>query len=536
MLIVRRRVAFVLAVLGLLALPISTPAFAAEKDAAIVVDGATGKVLYERNADSPRYPASLTKMMTLYLLFEALERGTVTMETRITASKHAVNQEPTKLDVAAGDSIPVDIAIRAIVVRSANDVAVMIAEALGGSEEEFAAMMTRKARALGMTNTRFRNASGLPEAGQMTTARDLALLGRHLAYDFPQYYHYFSLDGFSYAGRNYVTHDNLLAQFDGADGIKTGYTRISGFNLVTSVVRANHHVVGVVMGGRTAHERDQEMMWMLAQVFGQAEHNLVALSDTNVPWHAGAGQRTNPFGAGATATVVAAAEPPRPAAPQPRTAPAEAPPPVIVAQVLPKPAAEDDRIGELIASIDDEDRAEAISRGPQGPPRRAPVPVANPRQGIQLARANAPPVAAPQPKPRRPTQLATLTWHRGAQPIEEGDIGDNPIPQPRIAPRVAPKPAVATVPRPPADSGQRRWAVQIGAFADQGQAQTQLAVYAERSMDVVGQARRIVTPFNGADGRKLFRARFGSFAESEAREVCRRMTQRGQTCFATASN
>ena len=353
--------------LGLLALPISTPAFAAEKDAAIVVDGATGKVLYERNADSPRYPASLTKMMTLYLLFEALERGTVNMETRITASKHAVNQEPTKLDVDAGDSIPVDIAIKAVVVRSANDVAVMIAEALGGSEEEFAAMMTRKARALGMTNTRFRNASGLPEAGQMTTARDLALLGRHLAYDFPQYYHYFSLDGFSYAGRDYTTHDNLLAQFDGADGIKTGYTRISGFNLVTSVVRSNHHVVGVVMGGRTAHERDAEMMWMLSQVFGQADHNLVALADTNVPWHAGAGPRSNPFGAGATPTVVAAAEAPRarPTTPQPRPV-AEAPPPVIVMQVLPKPPAEDDRIGALIASIDDEDRAETISRGPQG--------------------------------------------------------------------------------------------------------------------------------------------------------------------------
>ena len=418
---VRRGVAVFGALLGLF-LALSTPALAAEKDAAIAVDGVTGRVLYERSADALRYPASLTKMMTLYLLFEALERGTVSMDTQIVASRHAANQEPTKLDVPAGRSISVDLAIRAITVRSANDVAVMIAEALGGSESQFAVMMTRKARALGMTHTTFRNASGLPEAGQMTTARDLALLGRHIAYDFPQYYRYFALDGFDYAGRHYNTHDNLIGQFDGTDGIKTGYTRISGFNLVTSVVRDGHHVVGVVMGGRTAHERDDEMMWMLAQVIKQAEHGQVQLAAANVPWHAGAGPKTDPFGRGQAAVAVAALTPrhapasppvptpapaPAPAAPpvvMASAAAAETPPPQIVIQQLPvrqppevtRPtrSPEDDRIGQLIANVDDEDRAESISRGP---PRRAPVPVANPHQ---RHRAGARPGACRAERPR----------------------------------------------------------------------------------------------------------------------------------------
>ena len=554
--------------LGLAALLSSAPvARAAEKDAAIVVDGVTGKVLYERNADALRYPASLTKMMTLYLLFEALERGDVTMNTRITASKHAANQEPTKLDVDRGDSITVDLAIRAIAVLSANDVAVMVAEHLGGSESDFAAMMTRKARALGMYNTRFRNASGLPEAGQMTTARDLALLGRHLAYDFPQYYRYFSLDGFDYAGRHHPSHDNLLGAFDGADGIKTGYTRISGFNLVTSVVRDGHHLVGVVMGGRTAHERDEEMMWMLAQVYKQSEHGQVQLAAANVPWHPGGGTKSDPFGRGGHAVVVAAAKPaPTPPVPQPLPAQPAAQPqaPIVIASlpvrspadnaaatnaatqasspvvVLPmhKPpsSAEDDRIAALIAASNssDEEHAETISRGP---PQRAPVPIASPHQPMRVARAEVPapmvptPSVRPQPKPGSMRQASLGSRAAERTPLEEGDIGDGSLP------RSHQKPAdrVAPAPKPSAADASHRWMVQIGAFADEGQAKTQLAAYAERSGDVLRRARRVVTPFNGANGHTMYRARFGSFAENEAREVCRRITQRGQTCFAIST-
>src|SRR6266852_5685577 len=180
-----------------------------EKDAAIVVDGATGKVIYARNPDAIRYPASLTKMMTLYLLFDALEKGTIALDTPLIVSSHAVEQQPTKLSVPLGSSIPVETAIKALTVLSANDVAVVIAEALsGGSESAFASMMTEKAHQLGMTHTNFHNASGLPDLEQLTTARDMALLGRHLAYDFPQFYHYFSTPSFTYGGRAFGSHDN----------------------------------------------------------------------------------------------------------------------------------------------------------------------------------------------------------------------------------------------------------------------------------------------------------------------------------------
>ena len=218
------------------------------KDAALIVDGPTGKVLYARNEAAERHPASLTKMMTLYLLFDALKNGQLTMATPLTFSAHAAAQQATNLHLSAGDTITVDTAIRAIVVRSANDVAVAIAEALGGTESHFAEMMTAKARAIGMRDTFFHNASGLPDPLQITTAKDLAVLARHLAYDDLQYFHYFATRDFVYRGVHYVGHDNLLGRYDGADGMKTGYTNASGFNLVSSVVRGNTHIIGVVMG------------------------------------------------------------------------------------------------------------------------------------------------------------------------------------------------------------------------------------------------------------------------------------------------
>ncbi|MEI9932396.1 MAG: D-alanyl-D-alanine carboxypeptidase family protein [Rhizomicrobium sp.] len=220
------------------------------KDAALVVDGATGKILYARNATAERHPASLTKMMTLYLLFEALRKGEVMMNTNLPVSAHAAAQKPTKLNLRPGDMIPVNSAIEAIVVRSANDVAVTVAEGLGGTESHFAEMMTAKARQLGMRNTFYHNASGLPDPLQISTAEDLAVLAHHLAYDFPQYFHYFGIPGFSYRGITYPTHDNLIGRYQGADGIKTGYTGASGFNLVSSVVRGRNHIIAVVDGWR----------------------------------------------------------------------------------------------------------------------------------------------------------------------------------------------------------------------------------------------------------------------------------------------
>src|ERR1700761_6989926 len=255
-----------------------------QKDAALVVDGATGKVLYARNETAERHPASLTKMMTLYLLFDALKTGKVTMQTQMPVSWHASVQRPTKLGLRPGQTIEVDTAIRAVVIRSANDVAVVIAEALGGTESHFAEMMTERARQIGMKETNFHNASGLPDPLQITTASDLAVLARHLAYDHPQYFSYFGLSGFNYKGAWTPTHDNLIGRYEGADGIKTGYTGASGFNLVSSVTRGANHVIAVVMGGRTAVRRDLEMVRLLDQTFTQIAANPAMVASRTVPW------------------------------------------------------------------------------------------------------------------------------------------------------------------------------------------------------------------------------------------------------------
>ena len=254
------------------------------RDAALVVDGKSGEVLYERNAAAERHPASLTKMMTLYLLFEALKAHQLSLQSQITISRHAAAQLKVNLALSPGMTMSVETAIKAVIVRSANDVAVAIAEAVGGTEGHFAQMMTAKARALGMRNTFYHNASGLPDALQVTTASDLATLARHLAYDFPQYYPYFATPSFGYHGATYYTHDNLLWRFQGTDGIKTGYTNASGFNLVSSVVRDGAHVIAVVMGGNTARQRDDEMVRLLATTFVRVKANPTLISHDGVPW------------------------------------------------------------------------------------------------------------------------------------------------------------------------------------------------------------------------------------------------------------
>ncbi|MEP9388124.1 D-alanyl-D-alanine carboxypeptidase [Mesorhizobium sp. KR9-304] len=247
----------------LLALAVSgaavAPSHASAKYAAIVVDANTGKTLFSSSADAPRYPASLTKMMTLYLTFEALASGELKPSTKISFSKNAAAEPPTKLGVKAGGSITVETAIYSLVTKSANDAATALAEKLGGSEDGFARQMTAKARQLGMTGTIFRNAHGLPNPAQRSTARDMATLGIALREHFPQYYSYFSTRSFKYGKQRLANHNRLLGRVKGVDGIKTGYTRASGFNLVSSVSDGNRRIVAVVMGGQTAKSRDAHM-------------------------------------------------------------------------------------------------------------------------------------------------------------------------------------------------------------------------------------------------------------------------------------
>ncbi|WP_337998526.1 D-alanyl-D-alanine carboxypeptidase [Halomonas sp. HAL1] len=238
--------------------------------AGIVVDLDNGEVLYAENIDDQRYPASLTKMMTLYLTFEALEAGTLRLDQPLPVSRFAAAKPAVKLWLAAGSSIPVDTAIRALAVRSANDVAAVVAEALGGSEARFAQMMTTKARELGMHATTFRNASGLPDDGQVTTARDMLTLSVRVMQDFPQYYHYFGLQEFTYRGTRHTSHNRLVRDYPGADGLKTGFIRASGFNVATTAVRGNRRLVAVVMGGFSSQSRDTHMANLLDRSFLRA--------------------------------------------------------------------------------------------------------------------------------------------------------------------------------------------------------------------------------------------------------------------------
>jgi D-alanyl-D-alanine carboxypeptidase len=425
------------------------------KDAAMIIDGETGKVLYSRHADLERHPASLTKLMTLYMLFKALKSGQMTLQTPMRVSAHAAAQQPTKLYLKPGQTITVDDAIRSIVIISANDVAVVIAEALGGTESHFAQMMNREAHAMGLHNTNYHNASGLPDPLQITTASDLAVIARHVAYDFPQYFHYFGITGFDYHGRHYRSHDHLVGSYEGADGMKTGFTDGAGFNLVTSVVRGNMNIIGVVMGGRTARSRDGEMVRLLNDTFTKIAANPTLVAHAAIPWRQPA--------------RIASALPGNIAIIQ-----AQTPPP------LPRPT-----VQAQLALASPEIR-----------------PAARPGHGALVQ------IAQVLPQARPATRLAL----RGGG---QGDSDEDAAPA-------------------PTDS-KHNWTIQIGAYSDRHEAREQLANYAKRSMDVLGQATRIVVPFQSVNGHTLFRARFGLFAERKAREVCGRLTQRGQTCFAALS-
>ncbi len=251
----------------LMSVGILFPSYAETKYASMVVDAKTGFVFSAINQNTRNYPASLTKLMTLYLLFEHIEKGKLTLDSRLKVSRKAANRPASKLGLRKGQSLTVKDAILAIVVKSANDVATVIAESVGGNERRFALLMTSKAREIGMSRTTFRNASGLPHRGQMSTAKDMARLTRSIINDFPGYYHFFSKRSFKFQGRVYRSHNKLLKTFSGAEGMKTGYIRASGYNLITTAKRNGTRVIGVVFGGNTSRSRNRHMNTLLTRAF-----------------------------------------------------------------------------------------------------------------------------------------------------------------------------------------------------------------------------------------------------------------------------
>lgn len=251
-------------------LDIGSVAEAAPKYAAIIVDNNTGRVLHARHADEPRYPASLTKIMTLYLVFKELKSGRITLDHKFVVTETAAAQPPSKLGLKAGTKISVRDAVRALVTKSANDVAVVIAENFAGTEPRFAEVMTVTASLIGMRNTVFWNASGLPDKRQKTTARDMATLSSRILDDFPKLSKYFKLKQFTYRGKRYRNHNGLLFNYRGTNGIKTGYTRASGFNLAASAQRGKKHLIGIVMGGKSVRKRNSQMRYLMNRAWHKA--------------------------------------------------------------------------------------------------------------------------------------------------------------------------------------------------------------------------------------------------------------------------
>jgi D-alanyl-D-alanine carboxypeptidase len=484
------------------------------KYADIVVDANSGDVLHAMNADSPRYPASLTKVMTLYLLFERIEAGRLKLESQLEVSANASEQAPSKLGLKPGQTISVEEAIKALVTKSANDVAVVIAEALAGSEEEFAKLMTRKARALGMSRTTYKNASGLPDDDQVTTARDQALLALAIQERFPRYYAYFKTPQFVYRGHAMRNHNHLLGRVDGVDGIKTGYTRMSGFNLITSVRRGPRHVVAVVFGGRSASQRDARMESLIEANFNDASAKRTAPKIQDVAEAAG-GKKVHVASADETPPARPASSGPLVLTPIRRETPAKAE--TTAAIPVPRPAP-----------------------GSTEPIKPLPVKTLSVKPGA--AQATMPPVALLSPMPvtlqahasaQAETQQSLPPPPPGARPGVLGVLPAHATPEPKAQPQLAAADTKA-VPAPATSSPVRAhggWIVQVGAFDDEAEARQRLNAARSRAAKLLGKAEPFTETVAKGD-KTLYRARFAGLDQADAEAACRQLKKSEIVCMA----
>ncbi|MDN4988917.1 MULTISPECIES: serine hydrolase [unclassified Bradyrhizobium] len=539
------------------------------KFASIIVDGNSGAVLQSNNPDGLRHPASLTKIMTLYLLFERLESGKMKLDTEMPVSQHAADQDPTKLNLHAGQTIRVEDAIKGLVTRSANDAAVVIAEAIAGDEDDFAAMMTRKARALGMSKTVYRNANGLPNDEQVTTARDQATLGRAIQERFPRYYRYFSTTSFTWRGEQIRNHNHLLGSVEGVDGIKTGYTRASGFNLVTSLRRGNRHLIGVVLGGRSGGSRDAIMRNLLAENLekGATTHTVAAVTERN-----SADANTDVADASdiparpAQPVQVAAAPSPEAAAPRPSRLATLAAATAAMPPVQPKPEAKpmESRIepAPLTNGVISSQPLSLIpgSSEPMKPVRvktvqvkagavkvasAAPTQVApqvtntiSPRNdvaetsGAVVARADVINRSEPAPS-EMPQQPAGFGTGKGILGVLPAATAASPAPAPvaRLASAdPAPQPLQMSATTRPAVT-HSGWIVQVGALESESEAQQRIETARSSARGLLSKADPFTEPVVARDNRKLYRARFAGLERDQAEAVCRTLKRADISCM-----
>lgn len=510
--------AFALAGIAVLATAPAQAGPNGQRYAAIAVDAMTGEVVFARNADDLRYPASITKVMTLYMLFEELEAGRLRLDSKLPVSRRAAAQPPSKIGVRAGSTIKVEDAILALVTKSANDVATVVAEAIAGSEEEFAKRMTARAISIGMTKTTFRNASGLPNSGQVSTARDLAVLGRQIQWRFPRYYDFFKTRSFAYRGARYRNHNRLLGNVPGVDGIKTGFIRASGFNLLTSMRRDGRHIVAVVMGGRTGASRNAEMRRVLdlaVKRIPRRDEMLMAAAPRRLPVDQIPLPRANPRNGmmvaavpGATlANTNASAVRADDASEMPILA-AATPSPSAPIQ-LPLPRREQPEYGSIDDSNDALKTASVATTTIRVPSRI--VNQDDDALGVFLANTlESVPSAVPPPAVQAPTaQTAFAT----------------PAPQPVQIPAAVQAPQLA---EPVMRSG---WIIQIGAYNDEAAALRNLELARDRLNSELNGA----DPFTETvtkDGTVLWRARFAGFDRSGAKAACDALKRQNFGCFA----
>ncbi|MGE0565466.1 MAG: serine hydrolase [Pseudolabrys sp.] len=439
--------------------------------AAMVVDANSGAVMHASNADARRYPASLTKIMTLYLLFEQLEAGKIKLSTELEASEHSAGQPPSKLGLKPGETISVENAIRALVTKSANDVAVMVAEAVGGNEPNFARMMTKKAHALGMKHTHYQNASGLPDDDQVTTARDQVLLGRAIQERFPKYYRYFAARSFTFRGRTMRNHNKLLGSVAGVDGIKTGYIRASGFNLVTSARRGPRHIVAVVLGGRTGSWRDARMRQLVAAHINKAatKHTAPPIVDRFEP-EIPPKRPDNAVVANAATVMPEPAPATRPAPPAGSAAPIKA---IAVKTVVVR-------------------TANTASAGPLAAPG-----FAAPTREVRVTTVT---TVKTEPAPDTGTSLQTTASTKLALAAENRSAAARP---------------------------RGNWMIQIGAFDAEAEAKQRLSLAQTKAAGVLKDADAFTEKVE--KGKKtLYRARFAGFVEKDQAENACKHLRRGE--------
>ncbi len=484
----------------LLAVLTAVPAHAAKpKTAALVMDAHTGKILYSRSADELRYPASLTKVMTLYLLFEKLEKREATLKSRITMTQRGALQPPSKLGLRPGQTISVEDAILSLVTRSANDVASATGAFIAGTEAKFADLMTKKARELGMTRTTYKNASGLPNSAQMTTARDQATLALRMHKDFPQHYHYFSTEQFNWGKSRIRNHNRLLGEYRGTTGLKTGYTNASGFNLTAVVERDDKFLIGVVIGGEKAKSRDQHMVEILDRAFPRA----VAMKTGR--------------------TQIAAAPPPVPVV-RP-----DAPAGLI-------PAEDRAALLQLAAAIDESaDSEDGINAEGDASAETAPVAATKPAAPVDNVTAYA---------------VAALRTAEDAGRNAGREIGNFLVAPANasISPDAPANPLIREAALDPARTAPAAmqswregdplipdgtWIIQIGAYADQADAVGSIRKALRAAPGELGTAVPVTIPVKTADNRTLYRSRFGGFDnETAAKTACGRLARQSIPCIA----